>query len=47
MPEEVPVDPHHNEVDLAPHQVVGLVLHVGDVEKFPQALGFESLDLFF
>ena len=37
----------HKEVDLAPHPVVGLVLQVGDAEKFPQALGFESLDLFF
>ena len=26
------------------HSVIGLVLQVGDVEKFPQALGFESLD---
>ena len=37
----------HNEVDLAPHPVVGLVLQVGGAEKFPQALGFESLDPFF
>ena len=37
----------HNEVDLAPHQIVGLVLQVGDAEKFPQALGFESQDPFF
>ena len=36
----------HKEVDLAPHQVVGLVLQTGDVEKFFQALGFESLDPF-
>ena len=36
----------HKETDLAPHPVVGLVLQVGDVEKFPQALGFESLDPF-
>ena len=35
------------EVDLAPHPVFGLVLEVGDAEKFPQALCFESLDLFF
>ena len=34
----------HKEIDLAPHPVVGLVLQVGDVEKFPQTLGFESLD---
>ena len=25
----------HKEVDLAPHPVVGLVLHVRDAEKFP------------
>ena len=31
------------EVDLAPHQVVGLVLQVRDTKKFPHALGFESL----
>ena len=39
----------HKEVDLAPHPVVGLVLvlQVGDAEKFPHALGFESLNLFF
>ena len=36
----------HKEVDLAPHPVVGLVLRVEDAEKFPQALGFERLDLF-
>ena len=29
----------HNEVDLAPCPVVGPMLQVGDVEKFPQALG--------
>ena len=37
----------HKEVDLASHPVVGLVLQVGDVKKFPQALGFKSLDPFF
>ena len=37
----------HKEVDLAPYPVVGLVLKVGDTEKFPHALGFESLDPFF
>ena len=37
----------HKEVDLAPHPVVGLVLQVGDTEKFPQALSFEGLDPFF
>ena len=26
---------------------IGLVLQVGDAEKFPQALGYESLDPFF
>ena len=34
----------HKEVDLAPQPVVRLVLQVGDSEKFPQALGFESLE---
>ena len=37
----------HKETDLAPHPVVGLVLQVGDAEKFPRALGFESLAQFF
>ena len=37
----------HKEVDLAPHPNAGLVLQVADVEKFPQSLGFESLDPFF
>ena len=37
----------HKEIDLALHPVVGLVLRVGDAEKFPQALDFESLDPFF
>ena len=32
-------------VDLALHPVVGLVLQVGDAEKFSQALGFEVLVL--
>ena len=35
------------EVDLAPHSVVGLVLHVGEPEMFLPALGFKSLDPFF
>ena len=30
----------HMEVDLAPHSVTGLVLQVGDVENFSQALSF-------
>ena len=29
----------HKEVDLAPHPVVGLVLQVGDTEKFAHAHG--------
>ena len=37
----------HKDVDLASHPVVGLRLQVGDVEKFPQTLGFRSLDPFF
>ena len=37
----------HEEVGLAPHPVVGLVLQVGAVEKFSHALGFKSLDPFF
>ena len=37
----------HKDADLALHPVVGLVLQVGDVEKFPQTLGFESWDPFF
>ena len=37
----------HEEVDFVPHPVVGLMLQVGDTEKFPHALGFESLDPFF
>ena len=37
----------HKEADLALHPVVGVVLQVGDAEKFPQARGFESLDPFF
>ena len=36
----------HKEVDLALHPVVGLVLQGRDAEKFPQALGFESLGSF-
>ena len=37
----------HKEVDLAPHLVIGLVLQVGFAEKFPQAVGLESLESFF
>ena len=36
----------HKEVDLAPCPVIGLVLQVGDTEKFPQAFGFEGPDSF-
>ena len=35
------------EVDLAPHPVVGLVLKLGDAEKFLQSLGFKSMDPYF
>ena len=35
------------KLDLAPYRFIGLVFHIGSVEKFPQALGFESLDPFF
>ena len=35
------------DLDLVPRPVVGLVLHVEDVQKFPQALGFKSLDPLF
>ena len=37
----------HKEVDIVLHPVIGLVLQVGDAKKFPQALGFKSLDPFF
>ena len=37
----------HKEVDIAPHPGIGLVFQVGDVEKFPQGLGSESLGPFF
>ena len=36
----------HKEVDLAPHLDIGLVLKVGDTEKFPHTLGFKSLNPF-
>ena len=36
----------HKGVALTPHPVVGLVLQVGDAEKFPQALVFEGLNPF-
>ena len=34
----------HKGVYLAPHPVVGLVLQIGDMQKFPHALGFASRD---
>ena len=34
-------------VDFAPDPVFGLALQEADAEKFPLALGFESLDPFF
>ena len=36
----------HEKVDSAVHPVVGLVLQVGDVEKFPQAFCLKKLDPF-
>ena len=36
----------YKEVEFAPHQVVGLVLQVGDAEKFRRALGLQSLSPF-
>ena len=36
----------NKEVDLASHRALCLVPKVGDAEKFPQALDFESLDPF-
>ena len=36
----------YKTVDLAPNPVVALVFQVGDAEKFPRALGFESVDPF-
>ena len=36
----------HKGVGLVSHPVVGFVLKVGDVEKFPQAPSFEGLDSF-
>ena len=37
---------NHKGVDLASHPSVGLVLQVGEAERFPQAFGLESLNLF-
>ena len=36
----------HKKVNLAPHPVAGLVLQVGDMEKFPYEICFVSLDPF-
>ena len=36
----------HKGVDLFLHSVVGFVLQVGDMEKFPLALSFEAWILF-
>ena len=37
----------YKETDSVLHPVIVLVLHVMDAQKFPQALGFESLDPLF
>ena len=38
----------YKEVDLAPHAVIGLVLQVGDMEKFPSCIcAYSALDLNF
>ena len=37
----------HKDVDLVPLSAIGLVLQVGDADKFPRALGLESVDPFF
>ena len=38
----------YKEVDLAPHAVIGLVLQVGDMEKFPSCIcAYPALDLNF
>ena len=34
----------YKAVDLAPHPVVAIVFQVENAERFPRALGFESLD---
>ena len=36
----------HKKVGLVSHLIAALVLQVEDTEKFPQALGCESLDVF-
>ena len=36
----------YKTVDLAPHPVVAIVFQVENAERFPRALGFESLDPF-
>ena len=37
----------HKEVDFGPHSVAGVVLQVGNTEKYPHLLGLKSLDSFF
>ena len=37
----------YEDVDLALHLVIGVMLQVGDKEKFSHAHGFESFDPFF
>ena len=36
----------HKRVDLARHPIVSLVLQIGEMEKFPQALGFKGPEYF-
>ena len=36
----------HKEADLVPHSLAGLALRVGNAQKGPRALGFESVDPF-
>ena len=36
----------YKTVDLVPHPVVAFVFQVENAERFPRALGFESLDPF-
>ena len=41
------LDSCHKEVDFAPHSVIGLMLQVGDAEKFPRAYWFFKPGSFF
>ena len=36
----------HKVIDFVPYPAIGLVVQVGDTEKFPNACGFESLEPF-